>query len=343
MTDGNNVIVNNKGRLLSLVVPVFDEEDSIAPFEERISRIALELTQMPSADGSLRTEVVFVDDGSSDQTVATILALEPRHFSVYLVKLTRNFGKDAALAAGLARARGDAVVPMDVDLQDPPELLPRMVEAWRAGAMVVNAKRTDRSSDGWLKRRSADAFYALFGRLANYVIPRNVGDFRLLDRRVVNQLNAMEERIRFNKGLIAWLGYEPVEISYTRAPRAAGATKWRAWSLWNFALDGITGSSTLPLRIWSYVGGLLAVLALLYAAIVVLRTLIFGIDQPGYASLMVVTLVLGSANMIAIGILGEYVGRISIEVKRRPLFLIDEVHELRRAPSAADPEDTRKA
>lgn len=327
-------------RLLSLVVPVLDEEDSIFPFVERVSRVADELARMTSGDQLLRMEVVFVDDGSRDRTVETILALKPEGFSVRLVKLTRNFGKDAALVAGLARAEGDAVVPMDVDLQDPPELLSQMVEAWRGGAVIVNARRADRSSDSWLKRRSAEAFYTLFGRLANYSIPSNVGDFRLLDRRVVEQLNAMEERIRFNKGLVAWLGYDPVEITYAREPRETGNTKWRAWSLWNFALDGITGSSTLPLRVWSYVGGLLAVFALLYALTVILRTLIFGIDEPGYASLMVVTLVLGAANMIAIGILGEYVGRISIEVKRRPLFLVEEIHEIAQRPYDGDIEET---
>jgi glycosyltransferase involved in cell wall biosynthesis len=327
----NSMQSENMTQLLSLVVPVLNEEESIELFAQRISGVAHELRQLPSPYGPICLEVVFIDDGSTDNTINLILALEGQPFDVRLVKLTRNFGKDAALAAGFCATRGDAVVAMDVDLQDPPELLSQMVEAWTDGAMVVNAKRADRSSDSWFKRHSAEAFYALFDRISNYAIPRNVGDFRLLDRKVVDQLNAIEERIRFNKGIVAWLGYKAVEVTYTRNSREAGSTKWRAWSLWNFALDGITGSSTLPLRIWSYVGGFLAILALCYAVFLVIRTLIFGVDQPGYASLMVVTLILGGANMIAIGILGEYVGRISIEVKRRPLFLVEETYDLPRS------------
>jgi len=314
------------GLLVSLVVPVFNEEDSIPLFVERVTPILAQV-RAELGDGA-RTEIVFVDDGSYDWTAKVITSLPAGNSLIRLVKLSRNFGKDAALAAGLAHVQGDAVIPMDVDLQDPPELLVDMVKAWQSGYRVVNAVRQDRSSDGWVKRQSARGFYALVNRLSTYPMPKNVGDFRLMDARVVQHLNAMEERIRFNKGLVAWLGYASTDIYYTRPKRAAGTTKWKAWSLWNFALDGITGSSTLPLRIWSYAGGLLALIAIIYATFIVGRTLVLGVDQPGYASIMAVVLVLGSANMLALGILGEYVGRISIEVRRRPLFLVDTVQDL---------------
>lgn len=315
--------------LLSLVVPVFNEAESIDLFVARLTPVLAKLGDPLGA--AVQSEIVFVDDGSTDRTADVITRTGASSCRVQLVRLSRNFGKDAALAAGLAHARGDAVIPMDVDLQDPPELLPQMVKAWRNGAMIVNAVRTDRSNDSWAKRRSAEAFYNCINRLTNYPVPRDVGDFRLLDRRVVDHLNTMEERIRFNKGMVAWMGYETADVPYARPAREAGTTKWKAWSLWNFALDGITGSSTLPLRIWSYIGGLLAVFAVIYAISIVIKTLVVGVDEPGYASIMVVVLTLGSANLIALGILGEYVGRISIEVRRRPLYLVDQVLDISAA------------
>lgn len=318
---------------LSLIVPVFNEEDSIDIFMARIEPELQKVREDLGPNG--RTEVVFVDDGSQDRTVAKISSLIEDKTRIKLVKLSRNFGKDAALAAGLSYASGDAVVPMDVDLQDPPELLLDMVQEWKKGAMIVNAVRTDRSQDGWFKRASANAFYKLFNVLAQHPIPSNVGDFRLMDRQVVHELNQMPERVRFNKGMVAWLGFTPVNIHYSRPPREAGTTKWRTWSLWNFALDGITGSSTLPLRIWSYVGGFCALSAIVYVAFIVIRTLIFGVDTPGYASLMVVTLSFGALNFISLGILGEYVGRISIEVRRRPLYLVESVQGVANSNQAA--------
>jgi glycosyltransferase involved in cell wall biosynthesis len=217
---------------------------------------------------------------------------------------------------------------MDVDLQDPPGILPDMVAAWMGGAKIVNAVRADRSTDGWVKRMGARAFYAVFDRLATYPVHPNVGDCRLLDREVVDVVNRMPERVRFMKGLFSWLGYRPVEIPYHREARAAGESKWKLWALWNFALDGITGSTTLPLRIWTYFGGAMAVLALGFATWIVLRTLIWGVDVPGYASLMVVVLTLSAINLVALGILGEYIGRIAVEVRQRPLYLVDTVEEI---------------
>ncbi|MGF1552260.1 MAG: glycosyltransferase family 2 protein [Paracoccaceae bacterium] len=316
----------DRGALLSIVVPVLDEEETVGPFLDALApAIERVRARQPFALGA---EVVFVDDGSRDRTVEVVRARRLAGGTIRLVKLSRNFGKDSALAAGLAHARGDMVVPMDVDLQDPPELLERMVEAWREGAFIVNAVRVDRSSDGWFKRRSAATFYRVFNRLSAYPLHTDVGDFRLLDRRVVDTLVAMPERVRFTKGLFAWLGYAPVTIEYARPPRSAGATKWKAWSLWNFALDGITGSTTLPLRVWTYAGGALALAAVGYAAIIVVRTLLYGVDTPGYASLMTVILVLSAIQLVALGILGEYIGRIAIEVRQRPLYLVEAVQEI---------------
>ncbi len=321
----SNFACEPSGPAISVVVPVFNEEDSVRIFIDRIVPILKGVCE--NIGSSAKSEIIFVDDGSYDHTVDVIGQVPVDGYTLRLVKLSRNFGKDAALAAGLAHAVGDAVIPMDVDLQDPPELIPDMVREWQNGAMVVNAVRVDRSSDNWFKRKAAATFYNFVNMLSNYPVPKNVGDFRLLDQRVVKLLNAMEERIRFNKGLVAWLGHRTAQVEYSRPAREAGVTKWKVWSLWNFALDGITGSSTFPLRIWSYVGGLLAFVAIAYATFIFFKTLIFGIDEPGYASIMVVVLILGSSNLIALGILGEYVGRISIEVRRRPLYLVEEIRE----------------
>lgn len=311
---------------LSIVVPVFNEEPTIRVFVEGIKPALAELRDLLGPDG--RTEILFVDDGSKDGTVVEIGKIKLPGTTIRLVRLSRNFGKDAALAAGLSCARGDAVIPMDVDLQDPPGVLAGMVDAWLRGARVVNAVRADRSSDTWLKRKTSAAFYGVFNRLSTTPIESNAGDFRLLDREVVDIINAMPERVRFMKGIFSWVGYSPVDIPYSRAPRAVGETKWRMWVLWNFALDGITGTSTFPLRVWSYLGAGLAVIALAYACFIILRTLVFGIDTPGYASLMVVTLIIGATILLALGIMGEYIGRIAIEVRQRPLFLIRDIVEV---------------
>lgn len=308
--------------MLSIVVPVLNEEDALPLFAERMRPILDRVRDLIGPGAG--TEIVFVDDGSTDDTARMIACLDMGQSSVRLIRLSRNFGKDAALSAGLDYATGDAVVPMDVDLQDPPELLTEMVKAWKKGARIVNAVRTDRKSDSWLKRASSQGFYKVYNRLSSHPITQNVGDYRLLDRQVVDAIRQMPERVRFMKGLFSWVGYEAAIVEYRRPPRAAGTTKWGGWSLWNFALDGITGSTTLPLRIWSYVGGVVALGAVGYAVFLTVRTAIFGSDVPGYASLMVSLLAFSGLNMIALGILGEYIGRIAVEVRARPLYIVSE-------------------
>jgi polyisoprenyl-phosphate glycosyltransferase len=322
------------GALLSLVVPVFNEEEVVELFVMTVDGHRPAILDALGPGG--RIELIFVDDGSRDRTAEIIARLAERRPDIVLVKLSRNFGKDVALTAGLAHATGDAVIPLDVDLQDPPEVIPGMIAAWRKGAKVVNARRRDRRVDSWFKRATANAFYRAYNGIASYPIQENVGDFRLLDRDVVTALNALPERVRFMKGLLSWVGFSQATVEYDRRARAAGHTKWRYWRLWNFALDGLTGSTTLPLRIWTYVGMLMACGAVLYAGFIMARVMIQGIDVPGYASLLVVTLLFGAINMISLGLLGEYVGRISIEVRQRPLYFVEDVvGRRRRTPPAA--------
>lgn len=311
------------GALLSLVVPVFNEEQAVGLFMISVDGHRPSILDALGPGG--RIEIVFVDDGSRDRTADLVQGLAERRPDVVLVKLSRNFGKDVALAAGLAHASGDAVIPIDVDLQDPPGAIPAMVAAWRNGAKVVNARRRSRRVDSWLKRATASAFYRAYNQIASYPIQENVGDFRLLDRDVVNAVNAMPERVRFMKGLLSWVGFSQATIEYDRQSRTAGRTKWAYWRLWNFALDGITGSTTWPLRIWTYVGLALAAGACAYAGYIILLAVTKGIAVPGYASLLVVVLGIGAFNMISVGLLGEYVGRIAIEVRQRPLYLVESV------------------
>ena len=315
-------------RSLSLVVPVLNEEQVVPMFLRTVEPLAEALN-----DKIQRFEVVFVDDGSTDQTIAAIQEFRSSLLDIRIVKLSRNFRKDNAMAAGLAYATGDAVIPIDVDLQDPPNLIPRMVDAWLNGAKVVNAKRASRDADNWFKKSTSRMFYRVFNGLADFEIDSDVGDFRLLDKQVVQVLNEMPERIRFMKGMFAWIGFRPVTLEYDRPVRAAGKTKWNGWKLWNFALDGITGSTTLPIRAWTYIGTSIALVALVFGALLIVRTLISGVDVPGYASLMVVVLFLGAMNLIALGVMGEYIGRLTVESKKRPIYIVDEVIELEKKNS----------
>jgi glycosyltransferase involved in cell wall biosynthesis len=306
--------------IISVIVPVKDEEQAIAPFVERVGEVVGGIASV----GGDRFEILFVDDGSTDGTLDAIRRAHDSDPRVRAISLSRNFGKEAALTAGLDHARGEAVVPMDVDLQDPPEVLPEMIEKWRAGFDIVYGVRSDRASDSLPKRMTADLYYRAHNWLSNDKIPEHAGDFRLLDRKVVEAIARMPERNRFMKAMFAWAGFRQTSVPYSRAPRTTGRTKFNYWRLWTFALDGITSSSTVPLRVWSYLGGLVALFALAYAIFIAVRTLAFGIDVPGYASLMVSVLFLGGLQLLSLGILGEYVGRILIETKARPLYVIRE-------------------
>ena len=301
--------------IISIIAPCYNEEETIEPFLRRIEEI---LTQINEP-----YEIVFINDGSRDNTLNVLINAKQNFKNIRIINFSRNFGKEAALTAGLDKARGEAVIPIDVDLQDPPELIKELVARWREGYDVVLAKRADRTSDSFAKRVSADLFYKLNGKISNVDIPNNVGDFRLMSKRVVEALKQLPENQRFMKGLFAWVGFKTFVIEYVREKREAGQSSFNGWKLWNFALDGITSFSTLPLRIWLYIGALVSFLSFLYGSFIILKTLIFGVDLPGYASLAVIMLFLGGIQLIGIGILGEYIGRIYSESKRRPSYIIE--------------------
>ncbi|MEN5200201.1 glycosyltransferase family 2 protein [Pseudomonas wadenswilerensis] len=302
---------------VSLIVPVFNEEQAVRGFYQAVR-------QEPSLQAHL-IEIVFINDGSSDRTAEIARSIALTDSDVVLINFSRNFGKEPALFAGLEYASGDAVVPMDVDLQDPVAVVAQLIDEWQNGADVVLAKRRDRSSDGYLKRRSASLFYRLLNRIAYTHIEENVGDFRLMDRKVVDVIKTLPEQQLFMKGVLSWAGFNVAIVEYDRAARAVGRSKFNAWRLWNLALDGITSFSTLPLRLWSYLGACISLLALLYAGYLVVDKILFGNDLPGYPSLMTAILFLGGVQLIGIGILGEYIGRIYMEAKHRPRYVVKEI------------------
>jgi len=304
-----------QAKLISIVVPFYNEAAGVEAFYAELCPV------LRAVEGHA-FEIVCVDDGSSDGTLARLLELVERDPRVRVLELSRNFGKEAALTAGIDAARGAAVIAIDADLQDPPELIGRLIAEWRRGADVVLARRTDRSSDSFLKRKTAELFYRIHNRLSSVHIPDNVGDFRLMDRAAVDALKALPERQRFMKGLFAWIGFRTATVDYARAARARGASKFSGWRLWNFALEGITSFSTVPLRIWTYIGALGAALTFLYAVFIILRTLILGIDVPGYASLLAAVLFIGSLQLLSVGLLGEYIGRVYLETKQRPVYIV---------------------
>lgn len=302
-------------RTLTVVVPAFNEAETIDAFHERLLTVLAGLEE--------RWEVLYVDDGSADDTVSCIAGFRKADPRVGLVRLSRNFGKEIAITAGLDHATGDAVVVMDADLQDPPELIVEMVAEWRAGWDVVYGRRSAREGDSLLKRLTAHGFYRLMRRVSDTAIPEDVGDFRLMDRRVVEALGRLRERNRFMKGLFSWVGFRQRELPYRREARHAGQSKWSYWRLWNYAIDGITSFTAAPLKIATYLGLLTAFGAFVYGAWIIIKTLVYGADVPGYPSLMVVILFLGGIQLIALGVIGEYLGRLFMESKHRPLYLID--------------------
>jgi polyisoprenyl-phosphate glycosyltransferase len=305
---------------LSLVVPVFNEMESVSLF---INQVNATFQNIPA----IIIEFVFVNDGSTDLTLEQLLEYQTIDSRIKVIDLSRNFGKEAALTAGLQAATGQIIVPIDVDLQDPPELILEMIAKWRQGYEVVLGRRINRDSDSWSKRISASCFYFLHNKMADPKLPENVGDFRLMDRSVVDALNNLPESRRFMKGLFAWVGFRTAYVDYTRPERVAGSTKFNGWRLWNFALEGITSFSTDPLRIWTYLGLTVSLLSFVFAIFIIIKVLLYGIDAPGYASLMVAVTFLGGLQLIGIGVLGEYLGRTYIESKRRPIFLIRHIYE----------------
>ena len=309
----------NTRPVISIVAPFYNEELLIDLFFRTVIDI-LEETEM-------EWEIVCGDDGSRDRTLERLLAGARANPSVKILQLSRNFGKEAALTAGMEASSGDVVILIDADLQDPPELISRMLDKWREGYDVVYGVRQSRASDSLGKRISAGGFYRIFNKLTPTPVPANAGDFRLMDRRVVDRVRELPERTRFMKGLFAWVGFKSTAIAYDRPGRVAGQSAWSYWKLWNFALDGLTSFSTMPLRIWTYVGLTVSLLSFLYASFLVFRTLVVGVDLPGYASLMVVILFLGGIQLISLGVIGEYLGRVFIEVKQRPVYLVDQVYQ----------------
>lgn len=305
---------------ISLVVPFFNEAACIGTFFEEVMPV---LERIENAE----CEVVCVNDGSTDTTLEQLVEATRVYPRVKVVDLSRNFGKEAAMTAGIDAAIGDAVIPFDADLQDPPEAIPDLVSKWREGFDVVIARRSERQTDTYAKRGTAAMFYRVHNAISDIKIPENAGDFRLMSRQAVEALKQLPENRRFMKGLFAWIGFKTASIEYARKPRVAGKTKFSGWKLWNFAMEGITSFSTLPLRVWTYLGGLTAVFALIYAAYLIVKTTVHGVDVPGYASTITAVLFLGGIQLIGIGVIGEYVGRMYVETKRRPVYIVRKVYQ----------------
>lgn len=302
---------------LSIIVPIYNEAGNLDYLFERLLGVLNSL--------NMNYEIICVNDGSKDDTLTQLIFYHQTNPSIKIINLSRNFGKEVALSAGIDYAQGKAVIPLDADLQDPPELIQELVIKWQEGFDIVYATRRSRQGETWTKRFTAQIFYQTMGKMTKIEIPPNTGDFRLMDRKVVNAIKKLPERTRFMKGLFAWVGYRQASILFDRKPRFQGQTTWTYWKLWNFALDGILSFSLVPLKIWSYLGLLISIISLIYAIFLVIRTLILGIDVPGYASLMVATLFLGGIQLISLGVIGEYLGRVYEEVKARPLYLVRDV------------------
>jgi len=298
--------------IISLIVPVFNEEDAIPIFYEAVRK---ELS-------GYEVEIIFINDGSNDKTEEMINSLSISDNMVKSISFTRNFGKEPALFAGLEAASGDAIIPIDVDLQDPITVIPDLINSWISGADVVLAKRIDRSTDGHLKRKTAEWFYRLHNMISSPKIEENVGDFRLMSRETVEHIKLLPERNLFMKGILSWIGGKVEIVEYSRAERVAGVSKFNGWKLWNLALEGITSFSTFPLRMWTYLGLFVAACSFFYGSYMLVNTIFFGNPVKGYSSLMVSMLFLGGIQLIGIGVLGEYIGRIYIETKQRPKYIL---------------------
>ncbi len=301
--------------VLSVVVPVRNEEAVLPAFYDRLAA-ALGKLAVPA-------EIIFVNDGSTDGTLGLIDSLRRKNPNIATVDLSRNFGKEIAMTAGLDFSQGDAVVVIDADLQDPPELIPHLFAKWREGYDVVYAVRTARDGESFIKKFTAHGFYRVMRTVGSVRIPMDTGDFRLLSRRAVDALMQLRERHRFMKGLFTWIGYRQIGVPYHREARGAGHSSWNYWKLWNFALEGITSFTTTPLKIATYVGFVTAIAAFLYGLVMVVRTLAYGNPVAGYPSLMTVILFLGGVQLMSIGVIGEYLSRMFDESKHRPLYLVN--------------------
>jgi len=304
---------------VTLIVPILNEEKSLPLLFDRLDPA---LAAIKKNHKGLQFKLLFVDDGSTDASALIVRKAELKHAKIQMISLTRNFGKESALFAGLNHCKTDAAIPMDVDLQDPPEVIDEMITEWRAGADIVDAKRASRSEDSVFQRVTAAGFYRVFNIFSERAMPENVGDFRLFDREVVAALKQIGDKKRFNKEIFSWVGFKTAQVEFARPARAAGASRHSFWRLWNMALDGIFSASTVPLRFWSYVGFMVALFTFLYLLFVILYTLAFGREVPGYSSTIVAVLFFGGLNLLSVGIMGEYIGRIYAEVRNRPNYLI---------------------
>lgn len=301
--------------MISIVVPVYNEMEVLSEFHARISGVLDQL--------SLGAEVIYVNDGSDDDSLSLLNEIYEQDARVAILDLSRNFGKEIAMTAGLHKAQGEAVIVIDADLQDPPELIPQLIDEWQKGYDVIYAKRARREGESAFKKLTAHLFYRLMRSIGQIKIPEDTGDYRLLSRRAVDALNTLSEQHRFMKGLFTWIGYRQKAVIYERDPRHAGESKWNYWHLWNFAIEGITSYSSAPLKLASYLGLLTALGAFSYGIFIIIRTMLYGDPVQGYPSMIVIILFLGGVQLMSIGVLGEYVGRIFTETKRRPLYFIN--------------------
>lgn len=301
---------------MSIVVPMYNEAENIFAFYEKIVNVLDKL--------NLPFEIICVNDGSQDNTLELLLSLREKDSRIIIIDLSRNFGKEIALSAGIDFAHGEAIIPIDADLQDPPELIPEMVSKWREGYDVVYATRTQREGETFIKKLTSHVFYRTIRLLTRFDIPKDTGDFRLMDRRVVNSLKKLREQHRFMKGLFSWVGFKQVSVPYQREPRFAGKSKWNYWKLWNFAIEGITSFSYAPLQFATYFGLFVSFFSFIYGTFLLIKTIFYGNPVPGYPSLMVAVLFLGGVQLLTIGMIGEYIGRIYNESKHRPLYIVRE-------------------
>ena len=300
---------------ISLVCPCFNEEEVIEIFMKEINTVLNDLNRS--------FEIIFINDGSQDDTMDRLLFAQKTYKNIRIINLSRNFGKEAAITAGLDKAHGEVIIPIDVDLQHPPQLIKEFISKWKEGYDVVLAKRKSRSTESIFKKASATMFYKVYHSISTVYVPENVGDYRLMTRKVVDAINKFPENQRFMKGLFAWVGFKTTTVEYEVADRYAGQSTFNGWKLWNFALDGITSFSTAPLRVWFYIGVVISFLSFIYGSLIILKTIFLGVDAPGYASTITTILFLGGIQLIGIGILGEYIGRIYMESKRRPTYIIE--------------------